>query len=265
MANQFKDYAKKVLSKVNVPLTFMEIWKKGQELGFEVETDGKTPFNTLGAQLFVDVRDNPSSEFIKVGKRPARFFLKSKKDEIDDSFSLDFLGLKGNTNRKSAKFTEEDIYEPAKSWFVDEGEEVTHACVLGGKVLGHKWGTPDILATIRPKSDDFYKPHIELVAIEVKDPGYSPVEALGQAMAYKYFAHKVWLVLPKDDEINRIEGIAISANIGLVVFEKKEEGFHFEFRNRPLAGQPDFTEVNAVLKILKEKKLDVYNALLINA
>jgi len=87
MANQFLDHAETVLSKVQSPLTFNEIWEKGIELGFDkkIRTEGKTPWNSLGAQLFVDVRDNPDSRFIKVGKRPARFFLKSRQTEVKAS------------------------------------------------------------------------------------------------------------------------------------------------------------------------------------
>jgi hypothetical protein len=43
---------------------------------------GKTPWQTLGARLFVDIRDNSSSKFIKVGKNPARLFLASRKSDL---------------------------------------------------------------------------------------------------------------------------------------------------------------------------------------
>jgi len=43
---------------------------------------GKTPWQTLGARLYVEVRDNEDSKFIKVGKRPARFFLKERQSEL---------------------------------------------------------------------------------------------------------------------------------------------------------------------------------------
>ncbi|HOJ38186.1 MAG TPA: HTH domain-containing protein [Ignavibacteriales bacterium] len=38
---------------------------------------GKTPWATIGARIYVDMRDNPSSNFIKLdGERPVRLFLK---------------------------------------------------------------------------------------------------------------------------------------------------------------------------------------------
>lgn len=41
-------------------------------------------------------------------------------------------------------------------------------------------------------------------------------------MAYKLFAHRTWLILPGDNNLDRIEGIAISANIGLISFFKEK-------------------------------------------
>ena len=78
--NQFLQFAKKVLEKSEAPLIYQDIWKKGLEFGIEkeIDTTGKTPWQTLGARLFVEVRDNPDSLFVKVGKRPAKFYLKSK-------------------------------------------------------------------------------------------------------------------------------------------------------------------------------------------
>ncbi len=40
------------------------------ELDKILSTSGKTPWQTLGARLFCEVRDNPNSKFTKVGKRP---------------------------------------------------------------------------------------------------------------------------------------------------------------------------------------------------
>ena len=76
------DFAKEILENSDKPLTYQEIWDKGVEIGLDkkLNVTGKTPWQSLGSRLFVDVRDNENSYFIKVGKNPARFFLKSKKD-----------------------------------------------------------------------------------------------------------------------------------------------------------------------------------------
>jgi len=80
------DYAEDVLKLAQQPLLFQEIWEAGLDKDFykKLNLTGKTPNRTLGARIFVDVRDNPNSRFIKVGKNPARFFLKSRTSELSD-------------------------------------------------------------------------------------------------------------------------------------------------------------------------------------
>ncbi|WP_407311887.1 HTH domain-containing protein [Desulfosporosinus sp. SB140] len=73
----FLEMAKLTLEKACVPLTVDEIWNKGLEYGFaqQVMTTGKTPARTIGAQLYVNIRDNTKSGFCAVSKRPTRFAL----------------------------------------------------------------------------------------------------------------------------------------------------------------------------------------------
>ena len=75
-AYSFLDLAYDVLRESSTPLTYQEIWDRGREqvLINKIKTKGKTPWRSLGAQLYVEVRDNVRSRFIKVGKRPPRFF-----------------------------------------------------------------------------------------------------------------------------------------------------------------------------------------------
>jgi hypothetical protein len=84
MAYSYLDLASDVLKTAKQPLIYQEIWEiaKTSGLSGKIKTSGKTPWQTLGAQLYVDVRDNSDSKFIKVGKRPARFFLKERQSEI---------------------------------------------------------------------------------------------------------------------------------------------------------------------------------------
>lgn len=86
MPYTFYDLAKDVLRVAQNPMTYQEIWQYGEENGLtqKIKTSGKTPWKILGARLFVDVRDNPNSLFVKVGKRPARFFLAERASEVSD-------------------------------------------------------------------------------------------------------------------------------------------------------------------------------------
>lgn len=177
------------------------------------------------------------------------------------------VNINGNENEQSDKYSDEfseaSVYAPSREFLLGKSE-CTHAIVVGGAIFGKKWGTPDLMGAIRVSSDAVYQPPIEIVAVEVKGNNYSPVEALGQAMAYKLFAHRTWLVLPETDDIDRIEGIAMSANIGLVVFTYKNGQFTFETLNRPITGNPDAEEVNNILNTLREKDRQKYNELVKN-
>ncbi len=81
------DFAYDVLKISERPLTFQEIWEQGKDTSFvgKLSSTGKTPWSTLGARLFVEVRDKPGdTRFLKVGKNPARFFLKEKESLLPD-------------------------------------------------------------------------------------------------------------------------------------------------------------------------------------
>ncbi len=81
------DYAYDVLKSSDIPLTYNDIGEKGKSEGYasQLTLTGKTPWNTLSARLFVEVRDNRNeSRFVKVGSNPARFFLKENLHLIDD-------------------------------------------------------------------------------------------------------------------------------------------------------------------------------------
>jgi len=80
----FLQMAQKVLSEVEQPLTASEIWQVAVNKGYDklVDSKGKTPWATLGALIYVDVRDNPSTAFAPIGARPKRFILKSQVDKL---------------------------------------------------------------------------------------------------------------------------------------------------------------------------------------
>lgn len=79
----FSELAQEVLQKAELPLTYREIWERGEKMGLiaKVGSQGKTPEMSLGAQLFTNVK-NKDSIFLKIGNRPARFWLKAR--EIED-------------------------------------------------------------------------------------------------------------------------------------------------------------------------------------
>jgi len=82
----FLEFAKRVLEAEKRPLTTDEIWTIGKAKGFDalLKKQGKTPWATLGARLYVHVRDKSDGLFAHTDTRPKRFYLKSLKKSFKD-------------------------------------------------------------------------------------------------------------------------------------------------------------------------------------
>lgn len=75
----FLDLAEEVLKNSTAPLDVSTIWKNGvtSKAVDKVGSEGKTPWISLGARLYVDSKDNPKTRFLRVGDGPVLFGLKS--------------------------------------------------------------------------------------------------------------------------------------------------------------------------------------------
>ena len=109
----FIELAERVLKEEKRPLTANEIWKVAENKGYssQLNSEGKTPWATLGAQIYVNERDNALTPFAVVGKRPKRFYLK----EQANLFDLEKIEATENTEEitdKKSKFLylEKDLH-----------------------------------------------------------------------------------------------------------------------------------------------------------
>ena len=59
-------------------LSHVEIWEKAEKYGIQnkCSSSGKTPWQSICAQIYVDMKDNAKTIFAKIGTRPVRFALK---------------------------------------------------------------------------------------------------------------------------------------------------------------------------------------------
>ena len=146
---------------------------------------------------------------------------------------------------------EQAFYEPFAVWLVDEIEEATKAAALGGSVLRDKWGTPDVVGIYRPRATDPIKFSEELIAAEIKTDTNQMIVAFGQACAYKLFAHRVYLVIPKSTgsaDIDRLDALTGVVGIGLVLFDADDAANpNFQIRRRPMKHEPDYFYTNKVV------------------
>lgn len=108
MGTSFLQLAQQVIKDTKHPLTANEIWEIAQEKGHdkELNTKGKTPWATLGARLYIDVRDNPESIFVATGSRPKRFFLRA----LVDTLGTKVLDTQPIISQKKPEYLEKDLH-----------------------------------------------------------------------------------------------------------------------------------------------------------
>jgi hypothetical protein len=156
----FLDLAFDVLMSTQIPLTYSEIWNKGKADGLaeKIRTTGKTPWNTLGAQLYVDVRDKVDSRFVKVGKRPARFFIASRIKELPANVDKAIEKAESKVEKSSFQYLERDLH-PLLTYFVyfnlsfNRGRAIHTKTILHEKSLKngyYEWLHPDMVGFYLP-------------------------------------------------------------------------------------------------------------------
>lgn len=242
MPYSFMDLASDVLSVSQRPMTYQEIWSAGEQAGLsgKVQTSGKTPWNTLGAQLYVDVRDNEHSKFIKIGKRPARFFLKSRKREItEDTIAFNEAAPERPTKAPSG-YKERELHA-VLTYFAyanpafNRGRAVITKTIFHEKSKGggyQSWTHPDMVGFSVPLEDwssdvmDFNelsdRNALTVFSFELKRSitKGSYRESFFQAVSNSSWAHRGYLVAAEiaqdDDLLAELDRLASSFGIGII-------------------------------------------------
>ncbi len=233
------DLAYKVLKTAKQPLTYQEIWE-AVEASTQIKPSGKTPWQSLGARLYVDVRDNADSKFIKVGKRPARFFLKERQSEVSDNLVSQIEKDEQKTPVKGLKYKERDLH-PLLAYFAFSNPSFNRGRSIYTKTILHErsikqgyneWVHPDMVGFYLPIEDwcpaviEFNRlsdnNSIRLYSFEIKKflnkANYR--EAYFQAVSNSSWAHEGYLVAPEilqdDDFLAELERLAASFGIGVI-------------------------------------------------
>lgn len=143
--------------------------------------------------------------------------------------------------------SEEEVYEPFAKWLKNDIEEASEAIALGGSGLKTKWGTPDVVGVYKPLASQLIKFTAEIVAAEIKlEPG-QPVVAFGQAIAYRLFATRTYVVMPStmgEEDQSRLEALCLLFGIGFVLYDPAEPDLNFVIRVRAQRFSPDMFYVN---------------------
>lgn len=246
----FLDYAEEVLKKTPKPLTFQEIWETGKENGLvsKLSISGKTPWATLGARLFVDIRDNPATRFMKVGKNPARFFLVSRKSELTSEEIQKLASSKVSVTPKDKhlSFHERKLH-PLVAYFAFTNTAFNRGKQIYTKTIFHEkskhttlseWVHPDLVGFYLPLEDwndkliEFNKATdkgaIRLYSFEVKKQidrsNYR--EFFFQAVSNSSWANEGYLIASalqqQDDLLSELERLSSSFGIGIIVLDLED-------------------------------------------
>jgi uncharacterized protein len=289
MANSFLEFAYDVLKQAPKPLTYQEVWTVGQEKGLEAKlnSSGKTPWQSIGAQLYVDVRDNDESKFVKIGKRPARFFLKERQGEVQADAIAKIEKEEAKKPEKKAAFHERDLH-PLLTYFAYSNLPFNRGRAVHTKTIYHEnskkpgyneWVYPDVVGFYIPV-DEWDDAVIEinrlcdnnslrLFSFELKKSvtkaNYR--ESFFQAVSNSSWAHEGYLVasevLQEDDFLAELQRLASSFGIGVIHLDledidaskvifpaRQKNGLDWDTINKLCEQNADFK------KFLKHVKID---------
>lgn len=163
----------------------------------------------------------------------------------------------------SGTLTEQDFYASFAEW-LEENDEATVASSLGGSSLGGKWGTPDVIGVLKPRAQDIFKFEPQIVTAEIKAVPSQPVVAFGQAIAYRLFSHRSYIVVPNStssDDMSRLKSLCSIHGIGLVTFALNKSRPDYSVIVLPVNAAPDMFYVNNMLERLKSSEPNLLNRL----
>lgn len=169
-----------------------------------------------------------------------------------------------DADHQSVSLVEADFYGSFAQWLTDVAEEVNVAVALGGNVLKGKWGTPDVLGVLKPSAKDILKFETQIVSAEVKIDPNQPVIAFGQAVAYRLFSHKSYIVVPNttsEDDLSRLKALCSIHGVGLVTFTLDPANPDYSVIVLPLQASPDMFYANTMLRRLLDAAQEQFDEL----
>jgi len=236
----FLQVAQKILAEEKHPLSPNEIWRTAVNRGYDklIDTNGKTPWSTLYALIFVDVRDNPSSIFTLASEQPKRFDLKGNQLLISEAQTSSTIKDNLLPARK-LPYLEKDLH-PLMVYFG------FYYLKIYLKTINHnksdrkaygEWVHPDIVGCYYPFADwssevvdmssAMGNPTVKLFSFELKrELSFSSLrESFFQAVSNSSWANEGYLVAAEidNDEGFRDELQRLSASFGIGVIRLNTE------------------------------------------
>lgn len=229
----------------------------GQLLTQILDRHPATPRNTVQGTVW-----NLDVHFPDEIHKPSRGLFKAGQDSSPE---LMVKADKPTTSpRPPDRHKEEAFYEPFADWLKNDIGDATDAIPLGGSGLRSKWGTPDVIGVYKPQPSDRIKfPH-EIISAEIKVEPQAPVVAFGQAVAYRLFSTKTYIVMPRTistEDLDRLEALCMLFGVGLILFTLDPQQPDFAIRMRAQRFTPDMFFVNEFADGLHRLNKDMFNRL----
>jgi len=234
--NEIRELAVKIVSQNPDGIRYSSLHRK------IVELHPETPKKTIDGSIWdLDAKRSDAVE------KPVRGLFKP----------IPARGAVSRPTESTAKtrMKEEEFYQPFAEFLKNELGECTASAPLGGASMKLKWGTPDVVGVYRPLKRDLIQFPPEIVAAEVKTDPSQSVTGFGQAVAYRLFAAKSYLVLPKSIDLedqDRVEAMCMILGLGLILFTLDPTAPEFDIRMRAQRFMPDMFFVNQFADRLKE-------------
>ena len=236
----FSDLCAEILALHPTPMSPDEIWQKAVESGIATKlgSTGKTPAASVGARLYVDIKDNgEKSKFVQVSKHPARFMLRSadlKKTEITTAIAKQEEAAEKDTG----SFNERDLhpllvkYVYQNPLFKGYVKTIYHENTNKKAKGVNEWLHPDLVGVYFP-FDDYTKEttdlqnrlnvnSIKLYSFEMKiSLNFSNLRACYfQAVSNSSWANEGYLVALKIDDDsefrNELQRLSNAFGIGII-------------------------------------------------
>jgi uncharacterized protein len=290
----FFELAIKVLKEANKPMTIEEIWRYAQEREYDVlvGSKGKTPWQTMSARIYVDMRDNPNSPFVKIDSKPKKFFLKELQnvDTIKEEKEI--------IQPKETSYSERDLH-PFLTYYVNTYLNVYTKTIYhekSSKRTYSQWLHPDLVGINFPIGEwesevlDFGltlgSQLVKLYSFEVKkELTFANIrEAYFQAVSNSSWANEGYLVtaniLHDEEFMTELKRLTSAFGIGIIKLDiedpdaseilfpaKHKTEIDWETVNKLSKENPDFRKFIVRIKndmnskeIIKEKYDKVYTA-----
>ena len=231
----FLGLAERVIAEEKRPLSPSEIWKVAVIKRYDSmlrAKQGKTPASTLYSAIFTDARQNPETLFVKVGDRPARYYLKTLARERQPA-ELERAASAETAVPEKYNYKESQLH-PFLAHFVHVqfnaySKTIRHA--TSKKTEFGEWVHPDMIAVYYPDWRDEVLNlsqltggfAVKLYSFEIKkELSFSNLRKFFfQAVSNSSFAHEGYLVAAdiSTDEDFRSELRRLSASFGIGIIE----------------------------------------------